>query len=141
MCRSRTKLSWRDILNLGVGEHSVAEVTAQKPGCIKVDGPAKNTRQLILHREEVEAGNVSGLEFHDHVHVTVWQKIVAQNRAEEREPTDVMPSAEGANAFHRYVDSCAFHLNIPRIPPLTVYAPIAEYLAQIARAYPIDFAY
>jgi hypothetical protein len=77
MCRSRTVLSWRDILDLGVGEHPVAEVTAQKPGCIEVNGPTQNYRQLVLHREEVEAGNMSGLEFHDYVDVTVRQEVVA----------------------------------------------------------------
>jgi len=77
MCRSRTELSWRDILNLGFGEYSVAEVAAQKTWGIKIYSPTENGRQLILHSEELEAGNVSELEFHDHVDVTIWQKIVS----------------------------------------------------------------
>ena len=56
ICRSRTKLSWRDILNLGIGEHSVAEKAAQKFGCVEVYSPAENFRKLVLRREEVETG-------------------------------------------------------------------------------------
>jgi hypothetical protein len=75
-------LSWRDILNLSVGEYPVAEVTAQKPGSVKVDRPSQNGRQLVLHRKEVEARYVARFEFNDYVDVAVRQKIVAQNGAE-----------------------------------------------------------
>src|SRR5271165_3569306 len=114
MCRSRSRLSWRDILNLGVYEHSSAEVAAQKPRRDKVDGPAHNAQQLFVHREELEAKIVSGVEFFGHVHVAIWAKIIAQNQAEEREPAAaVMSSEEIANAFRRHFDSRVSHLSIP----------------------------
>jgi hypothetical protein len=111
MCLSRTKLSWRDILNLGVGKQPVAEVAAQKSGCIEVYSPTDNARQLFLHRKEVEAGGVSVFKFHDHVDVTIRPKIVAKNRAEERKPANVMPSAEIANAVPGYFDFCTPHFD------------------------------
>jgi len=115
MCRSRTKLSWRDILNLGVGERAVAEVSAQKARSVKINPATEDLRQLFLHREEIEARHVTGFELDDHVHVAVWPKIVAKDRAEEREPADVMPPAKAADPVRRYFDSRALHLIIPRI--------------------------
>jgi len=115
MCRSRTALSWRDILNLGVGERSIAEVGAQKPCGVKINPAAEDCRQLFLHREEIEAWGVTGLELDDHVHVAVWPEIVTEYRAEESEPADVMPPAKAADPVRRYFDSRALHLNIRRI--------------------------
>jgi hypothetical protein len=113
-------------LNLGVGERSVAEVAAQKPRCVKVNPAAENLRQLFLHREEVEAWSVTGLELNDHIHVTVRPKIVAKYRAEEREPANVMPPTKVANPLRRYFDSRAPHLIIPRIPLMAAPAPLSE---------------
>jgi hypothetical protein len=105
-------------LNLGISEDLVAEVAAQKSGRIEINSSAKNGRQFVLHSEEVQAGNVSGLEFHDHIYVAVRLKIIAQDRTEKREPADVMTAAKGTNAFRGYFNLRAFHRNVWQISQL-----------------------
>src|SRR5215469_9287082 len=112
MWRSRTVLSWRDILNLGLGKYSIAEVTAQEPRCVEIDGSAQDSRQLVLHREKFEAGSVSRLELHDHIHVAVRQKVFAQNRPEERELSNMIAPAEVANALRWNFYLRASHMNV-----------------------------
>ncbi len=77
MCRSRTKVSWRDILNLGFGQRPIAEVTAEKARRVKVDLAAKNLAQFLFHPEEGETRSLTGFKLHYDVHVTVRPKIVA----------------------------------------------------------------
>ncbi len=73
------------IPNAGVqkfGRHHVDAVALQEP------------RQFALNAHEAQAWHVAGLEFHQHVNIALWTEIVAKHRTEQREPPDVMPSAE-----------------------------------------------
>jgi len=79
MWRNRTKLSWRDILNLGFGERPIAEVLAQKGGCVQVHPPAKDFGKFRLQREKLQARHESGFEFYEHVHIAVGLKVITED--------------------------------------------------------------
>jgi hypothetical protein len=69
MCRKRTVASWRDIVNLGVSNCLVANVSAQEAGSLQVNFAAEHLRQLVFHREEIQPRNVTGIEFDKHIDV------------------------------------------------------------------------
>jgi hypothetical protein len=54
----------------------------------------QESRELALDGDEVQAGNVTRLEFHQDVDVAIRSKVVAKYRAEQGQTPDVMPSAE-----------------------------------------------
>jgi hypothetical protein len=54
----------------------------------------QQSRELALDADEAEARNMAGLELHQYVDVTVGAEIVPKDGAKQREPRDVMSSAE-----------------------------------------------
>ena len=60
-----------------------------------IDAPAvQQSRELALDADEVEARNMAGLEFHQHVDVTVGAEIVPKDGTKQRQPRNVMSLAE-----------------------------------------------
>jgi hypothetical protein len=110
MWRNRTKLSWRDILNLGLGQCTVAEVSAQKGWSVQIDLPSQNFGELALKAEKIQARYEIGLKFYEHVHIAARLEIVAQDRPEQRQLPYVMPAAKLRNAVSRNFYSRASHL-------------------------------
>jgi hypothetical protein len=94
MWRSRTNVSWRDILNLGFGQRSIAEVSAQKGRRVEINLPAKNFGEFALKAEKLQARHECGIEFDEHIHVAAWPEVVTQDRSEQRQLPDVMPAAK-----------------------------------------------
>ena len=56
-----------------------------------------------------------GPEFDQHVHITVRAKFVAQHRAEEGEPSDVMAAAEVSDTFWRHRNMFAHRICLPQL--------------------------
>ena len=54
----------------------------------------KKLRELALDHDEVQAGDVSRLEFDHDIDIALGTKILTQDRAEQGHTTDVMLSAE-----------------------------------------------
>ena len=70
MCRLRTT-SFAGKLNLGVGQHFVAEISAQVLGCAETNlSASKILRKLLFHVEQPEKPrHVSGFKLYQHVDV------------------------------------------------------------------------
>ena len=54
----------------------------------------QQSRELALDADEVETRNVAGLEFHQHVDVTIGPEIVPKDGAKQSQPRNVMPLTE-----------------------------------------------
>ena len=54
----------------------------------------QESRELALDGHEVQAGNVTWLEFHEYIDVAIRSKIVAKHRAEQGESFDVVTPAK-----------------------------------------------
>ena len=118
MCCKHT--SSGNILYLRLGPNLLPEIGAEKRWRIQVDRPSEDRRELVLHGKEGQPRNMSGLEFDQHVDVALRAKIIAQDRAEECEPCDMMPPVallSFVNAkdftFSHCGISYAFHLEKP----------------------------
>src|SRR6266536_1368102 len=94
MCRRRTSGSRRLIQRVRFGEDVITEERADKSGRIQIDPTPQDRGELILHGEEGEAGNVVWLELDEHVNGAVRAEVIPQHRAEQRQSSDVVPSAE-----------------------------------------------
>src|SRR5579885_3179981 len=110
MWRSRTMVSWRDILNLGFCQRSIAEVSAQKGRRVEIHFPAKNFGEFALETEKLQARYESGIEFDEHIHVAAWLEVVTQDRSEQRQLADVMPAAKLRDAVLWNFDPRASHI-------------------------------
>jgi len=73
------RFRWRDILNLGVGEGSITEVSAQKSWGVEIHSSAQDLGELAFEAEELQARRATGLELHQHIHIARRPEIVAQN--------------------------------------------------------------
>src|SRR5205807_4695415 len=109
MCRRRTVLSLRDILNLGFGHHSIAKVRAKEARGVKINSSPDNLRELCLHPEEVEPRRKSGVKLNHHVDVAVRSKIRTKHRSKERESANVISHAEISDSFLWKIDLRACH--------------------------------
>ena len=105
MRRNRTESSCRDILILGLSEDLVPEVAREEAWRVEVDPTAEDLRELSLHVEERQTGHVSGLKLNEHINVTLGRKVLAENRAEERQPPHVVTAAERRNGISVECDS------------------------------------
>jgi len=90
----------------GILQHAVAKVGTDRQRGQKVHLSTQDLPQLDLHAGEAnQSRNVTRLELHEHVDVALLSKVLPKDRAEEREPTCVMPTAEVddpiASAFDR----------------------------------------
>ena len=65
-CR-RTVSSCRDIQVLRFGQNFITKVVAEESDGVQVDFSAEQCAELVLHREEIEAGRVAVLEFDENV--------------------------------------------------------------------------
>src|SRR5258706_13709227 len=99
MWRIGTVSSRLDIHFLRLCQDLVAEVLAQLLRGSEVDAPAEDLCQFLRDVEEREARGLARLELDQNVHVAVRPEVVAQDRAEEGEPTDVMAPAEVGDSF------------------------------------------
>ena len=68
-----------DIVDLGLAHRLVANVSAQKLGRVQVHFPAKDSRQFFFHGEEIQAGNVMGIELDEHIDVARGAEVRPQN--------------------------------------------------------------
>src|ERR1700731_2566573 len=93
MWRSRTRLSWRYILNLCLGHRPVAEVFAEKCRSVQIDLPAQNFGEFVFKAEKIQPRHEIGLKIDEHVHIAARPEIVAQDRPEQRQLAYVMPAA------------------------------------------------
>ncbi len=68
---------------------------------MQIDPASDHPCQFILHGDELKPGCVSGIELHQNVHVAVRPEIIAQHRAEQGQPPDMMPPAEVSYSWLR----------------------------------------
>jgi len=71
VAESRQRFSWRDILNLGLRQCPLAEVSAQKGRSIEINFPARNLGEFTLKAEKLQARHEIGLE---------WSASTVENR-------------------------------------------------------------
>ena len=84
-----------DIQWLSGAQDLIANARIEKLWRHHIDAPAvQQSRELALDADTVEARNMAGLEFHQHVNVTVGAEIVAKDGAKQRQPRNVMSLAE-----------------------------------------------
>ena len=102
MCSSLTRSSCSLKLHLRLRQYAFSEIPTEACGRIQVDPSTKQICQFILHGDEVEAGRATRLELDKHVYVGLGAEIVAQHRTEQRQPADVMATAELGNLLTRY---------------------------------------
>jgi hypothetical protein len=73
-----------DIQRFGARQDLIANPRIQELRCHHVHAPAlQESGDLALDGDEVQAGNVTRLEFDQYVDVAIWSKIVAKYRAEQ----------------------------------------------------------
>src|SRR5438874_2452050 len=87
------------ILRLRFRQHSFAHMWAYELRRVQVNPATEDFRKLLLHREERKPRRAARLELDQHVHVAVVTKVIAQHRAEEGQPADVVLSAEVGDLF------------------------------------------
>src|SRR2546423_1759037 len=102
------------ILRLRFRQHSFADVRTHELRRIQVNPPTEDFRKLLLYREERKPRHAPRLELDQHVHVAVGTKVIAQHRAEEGQPADVVLSAEVGDLFT--VNRDANHLGLSGFP-------------------------
>src|SRR5665213_2136170 len=84
-----------DIQRFGACQDLLANPGVQELRRHHVNASAlQESGELALDTDEIEAGNVVGLEFNQYVDITIRAKIIAQDRAKQSQPPDVMFSAE-----------------------------------------------
>jgi len=94
-----------DILVQCFSQHLVSKRGMQLGGSTQVDLATQSRRQLPRHACDGQIANTyTGSEFHQHVHVTVRPEVVAQDRAEQSQPSDPVLTAEPRNAIVWNVD-------------------------------------
>src|SRR6266849_10601542 len=98
-----------DILDNGFGLHALTEVGTEPLQGVEIDLAPKEIRQLLLHAEERETRNVVRIELDQHVDVTVRAEVVAQDRPEQRELTDVVATAEVRDLVLGNIHSVELH--------------------------------
>src|SRR5664279_1689032 len=100
MCWRRISSSCRVMQAESFGENPVAEIGTQGVRGLEVHPAAEHGLELLFHPDELEKVRCAlGLELDEHVNVALGAKVVAQHRAEERQPPHMMPPAEVRNGF------------------------------------------
>jgi len=74
-------------------------MSAQELRRVQVNSALRNLAQFSLHPEEFKTRSVPRLEFHQNIHVTPRRKIIPQDRAKERELSNVVFPAEFSDGF------------------------------------------
>lgn len=98
MCDEVGPGRWRDIMHLGLFQHLVAEVRAEKAFSVEIHRVAEQLGKLPLDsRLPNQPHRTALLEFHQNVHMAIGLEILAKNGAEKRQPPDAMRSAERSN--------------------------------------------
>src|SRR5581483_9060061 len=89
---------------------SIAEVSAQKGRSVQIDFPAENVRQFAFEAEEFQARHEIGLKLNEYVYIAGGLEVVAQDRSEQRQLADVMPTAKLRDAVLWNFDPRASHI-------------------------------
>lgn len=84
---------------------------AEETLCLQVHLPAHQNGQLLLHAEEIEAGDSAGLGLQQEVDVALRSKIRTQRRAEHRKLTNMVRAAEGGKGDEVYVEGEDGHVH------------------------------
>src|SRR6266508_377622 len=117
-----SRSSSSDIERLGLAQHLVPNEWMQGLRHVEIHLAPQEAGELLLDLRQGEVRiSVLGLELDEHVDVAVGSEVVAEDRAEQGQPADVVPPAKLGDALLRYLDARAAHatgmilrLSIPR---------------------------
>src|ERR1035437_7088519 len=109
MCRKRIWSSGGLILHHRLRHDMVAEILAEKTGCVEVHFSPQKRGEFAFHGEEPQPHGNAGLKLHQHVDVAVGAEIISQNSAEQRQLANAVSPAEFGNIRGRYVNPVKFH--------------------------------
>jgi len=97
ICSSATRGSASDILRLGRRQNLFAEERAQGLGSVKAGLAAHQLGEFGFDGEKLQAGNVTGVELHQNVHVAGGREIVSQDGSEQGQFPNMATPAETGN--------------------------------------------
>ncbi len=90
---------------------------------MEVNRSSDHLGQLLRHRKERKPEHLIRVELHQNVNVTVDPEILAQNRSELRERTNVVSSAKGRECTDRHVEFDWLHEFSRSVMPFDAFVP------------------
>ncbi len=93
-CLQRTSLSLSDILDLGHAFDLGAEMRTEKLRGMQIHLLTEKLAQFPLDRKERQPRNKPRLKLDENIYIALGREIAAQDRSEQGEPADMVPSAK-----------------------------------------------